>query len=279
MKKYYFILFSVIIFIIILISCEIDHGLYPNNYLIKGTLFFVRGNPPDSTDRIEVFALKEFPPKDPQNFLYLGRSGSIDYSEDRKVNYEIQVSPTSYQLIVLLWKHKNYDWNLTGILGVFTGGDASTFSGTVEVSKENPVVENVNIFSNWERVNKDAFISGAITYEGKWPEDTSVLLLAIYNVKPNKENEGTYFSFENFDYTQRLFVDSSSYRLAVRSSVYNYIGLFWVGKNITKLSDLVEIGFYENPDKLGDPGTVEVSTAEHTKNIDIHVDFNKIEFP
>ena len=192
---------------------------------------------------------------------------------------EIKVSPTSYQLVVLLWKQKNRDLNLTGILGIYTGKDGASFSGTVEVSKEIPIVENINIYANWEKVNKDGFISGDINYEGRWPEDTSILLLAIYNVKPNPENEGTYFSFENFDYTQQLKVNSSSYRLAVRSSVYNYIVLYWVGEDISKLSDLVEIGFYENPSKPGETGTVEVSTGEEAENIDIHVDFNKIEFP
>jgi hypothetical protein len=280
MKKYHFLFVSLIILIIIVISCEIDHGLYPINYLIKGTIFFVMGDPPDSTDRIEVFALKEFPPKDPQNFLYLGQSGPIVYdNEERNVEYEIKVSPTSYQLVVLLWKQKNHDLNLTGILGIYTGKDGASFSGTVEVSKEIPVVENVNIYANWEKVNKDGFISGDISYEGKWPEDTSILLLAIYNVKPNPENEGTYFSFENFDYTQPLFTVSSSYRLAVRSSIYNYIVLFWVGKNVSKLTDLVEIGVYESPNYPGEPGTVDLSAGGEAENIDIHVDFNKIEFP
>lgn len=278
MKKYHFLLLFIIISISIVIACEIDHGLYPVNYLIRGKIRFY-GEPPDSTDRIEVFALKEFPPKDPQNFLYLGQSGSIDYKVGKEVNYEIKVSPTSYQLIALLWRQKNYDWNLTGILGIYTGKDGSSFSGTVEVSKEIPVVEDVDIYANWEKVNKDGFISGDISYEGKWPEDTSILLLAIYNVKPNPKNEGTYFSFENFDYTQPLFVDSSSYRLAVKSSVYNYIVLFWVGENIKNLSDLVEIGIYQDANNPGEPGKVEVITGEEEKNINIHINFDNIEFP
>ncbi len=281
MKKYHILLLFIIIVTSIVIACEIDHGLFPVNYLIRGKIRF-HGEPPDSTDRIEVFALKEFPPKDPQNFLYLGQSGSIDYKVDKdvnEVNYEIKVSPTSYQLIALLWKQKNHVWNLTGILGIYTGKDGSSFAGTVEVSKEIPIVEDVDIYANWEKVNKDGFISGDISYEGKWPEDTSILLLAIYNLKPNPKNEATYFSFENFDYAQRLFVDSSSYRLAVNASIYNYIVLYWVGENIKNLGDLVEIGIYQDANNPSEPGKVEVSTGEEANNINIHVNFDNIEFP
>lgn len=277
MKNYIIILLIFGLPLFLIFNCEIDHGLYPISYLIKGKVIFFKGEPPENTDRIEVFALKEFPPKDPQNFLYLGQSGSLDYTKGNEVEYEIQVSGTSYQMIGVLWKEKGQDWNLTGLLGFYTGNLQSIFPDSVVITKEHPVVEDVNIYANWETVNKDANISGKITYTGEWPEDTQLLLLAIYPIKPTSEFQ--FLLFENVDYTQSIEVDTSSYRLAVNSSVYNYVVLYWVGKSIKKLTDLVELGFYQSPPNSGQPGRVEVDSGEEAKNIDIYVDFSKIEFP
>ena len=277
MKKYIILFIFTGLILSLIFNCEIDHGLYPTSYAIKGKVIFFKGNPPENTDRIEVFALKEFPPKDPQNFLYLGQSGSLDYTQGNEVAYEIQVSQTSYQMIGVLWKEKGQDWNLTGLLGFYTGGLQSIFPDSVLITKENPVADNVNIYANWETVSKDAFIAGKITYEGQWPEDTQLLLLAIYPVKPTSDFQ--FLLFENVDYTQSVSVDSSSYRLAVNSGVYNYVVLYWVGKKISKLTDLVELGHYESSQNPEQPGRVEVDSGTGIENIDIHVDFNKIEFP
>ncbi|MFZ5518278.1 MAG: hypothetical protein ACOY90_16710 [Candidatus Zhuqueibacterota bacterium] len=277
MKK--IILFSAILFIalIAMLSCEVDHGLYPVNYQIQGKVVFFKGEAPENTDRVEVFALKEFPPQDPQNFLYLGSSGALDYSKGNDVSFKINVSPTSYEMIGVLWREKGKDWDLTGLIGFYTGDLQSILPGTVTVSKENPVAKDVTIYANWQTVSKDAHISGDISYAGTWPEDTQLLLLAIYRTKP--VSDMNYLLFENVDYTQPIYVDSSSYRLAVNSSVYNYIVLFWVGSSIKNLSDLIPIGFYENANSPGEPGTVDMTFGGEAENIDIHVNFNAIEFP
>ncbi|MDZ7319376.1 MAG: hypothetical protein ONB11_09500, partial [candidate division KSB1 bacterium] len=230
MKKYYLLLLSIALLVVLIIRCEIDHGLYPVRYTIKGKVIFFKGSPPANTDRVEVFALKEFPPKDPQNFLYLGQSGALNLAAGNEVNYEIQVSPTTYQLIAVLWKEKGHDWSLTGLLGFYTGGLTTILPDSVIVSRDQPVADSVDIFANWEVVSKESAISGRITYEGQWPEDTQLLLLAIYKAKPTSDI--SYLLLENVDYTQPIFADSSTYRLPVNSGVYNYVVLFWVGKKI-----------------------------------------------
>ncbi len=277
MKRYYLALIFILILTVFWLACEIDHGLYPQSYKIKGKVIFLRGTPPVNTDRIEVFAIKEFPPKDPQNFLYLGQSGALDFTKGNEIDYEIQVSPTKYDALALLWKEKGFNISLTGVIGIYTTADQYPLPVAVEVSKTNPIVDGVDIYSDWNKVTKDASISGAITYEGTWPKDTSLLLLVIYKQKP--EDDMTLLFFENIDYTQPLFVDTSSYRLLVSRGNYNYIVLFWVGKNVSKLTDLVEIGVYESINNPAEPGTVDLSDGGEAKNIDIHVDFNKIEFP
>lgn len=277
MKKYHFLLAAILILIAIWFACEINHGLYPLSYKIKGKVIFLRGTPPENTDRIEAFALKEFPPQDPQNFLYLGQSGALDFEHGNEIDYEIQVSPTRYDAIILLWKEKGYDIALTGLIGIYTTADQYPLPVGVDISREHPVVDSVDIYSDWNKVTKDASISGSITYEGEWPDDTSLLLLVIYKQKPRDET--TMLFFENIDYLQPLYVDSSTYRLLVGRGKYSYIVLYWVGKNITKLTDLVEIGFYESVNNPGEPGTVDLSSGGEAQNIDIHVDFNKIVFP
>jgi len=277
MKIRYLIISSILLIFVVVIACQIDHGLYPNSYKITGNIHFFKGEPPENTDRVEVFALKEFPPQDPQNFLYLGRSGKLDYSQGSSIKYEVQVSKTSYQLIGLLWKEKGEDWNLTGLMGFYTGGLGNFFPDSAIVTKENPVAEDIDIYANWDRVSKEATISGNISYSDSWPEDTQLLLLAVYPVKPSSEI--SYFLFENLDYAQPVFVDSSSYRLKVNSGVYNYVVLYWVGKSISNLSDLLEIGYYKNPDDPDEPGKVVVSSEQEESNIDIIVNFDEIEFP
>lgn len=268
-------LFTIVL--LLWLGCEIDHGLYPIRYAIKGKVIFLKGEPPANTDRVEVFALKEFPPKDPQNFLYLGQSGPLDYKRGNEIEYEIQVSRTTYQLIGVLWKEKGQDWSLTGLLGFYTGGFQSIFPDSVVITKEHPEAENVNIYANWEVVSKDATISGNIYYAGTWPDDTQLVLLAIYPKKPVTEFQ--YLMFENVDYSQPIEVESSSYRLKVNGGIYNYVVIYWVGKSIKKLTDLVELGFYESPQNPGQPGRVEVRSGSTAERIDIYVDFNKIRFP
>lgn len=277
MKKYYLLLLPIAVLVVLIVGCEIDHGLYPIRYVIKGKVIFFKGSPPANTDRVEVFALKEFPPKDPQNLLYLGQSGALNLAAGNEVNYEIQVSPTTYQLVAVLWKEKGRDWSLTGLLGFYTGGLTTILPDSVMVSKEQPVADSVDIFANWEVVSKESVIAGRITYQGPWPEDTQLLLLAIYKAQP--VSDISYLLLENVDYTQPIFVDSSAYRLPVNSGVYNYVVLFWVGKKIKKLTDLVPIGVYEAPENPGSPGRVTVEPGEVKSNVDIHVDFNSIQFP
>ncbi len=265
--------------LLIFIACQMDHGLRPTVYQIKGKVQFFKGDPPENTDRIEVFALKEFPPQDPQNLLYLGRSGPLDYQSGREVSYSVDVSPTTYQFVGVIWKEKNKDWNLTGLIGFYTGENNtfSFFPDSVEVSRENPVVEDVNFTANWELVNKDARISGKITYEGTWPEETNLLILAVYPQKPRSDFE--YLTFSNIDYSQPIAVDSSRYELPINSGIYQYVVLYWIGKSISKLSDMVELGFFEDKNNPGQPGRIEVQPGQTLENIDIHVNFNNIQFP
>lgn len=277
MKKKYFIFVFLIISIIYIVKCEVDHGLYPVDYKITGNIIFFKGEAPANTDRIEVFAIKEFPPDDPQNFLYLGQSGSLNYSSGDTVRYEVRVSPTSYELIGVVWKEKGHDWNLTGIAGLYTGDKMAILPKTVTVSKEIPVVDNIDFYANWKTVSKKSSISGKITYNGNWPNDTQLLLLAVYRVKPQTEFQ--YIAFENVDYTQPINTDSSTYRISVNSGTYNYVGLFWVGNSIKKLTDLIPIGYYENSNTPGQPGSINVAAADSLINIDLNVNFNEIEFP
>lgn len=252
-------------------ACQVDHGLYPVNYEIRGKVIFFAGQPPTNTDRVEVFALKEFPPKDPQNLLYAGQSGPLDYTKNDSVDYVISVSPTSYDLVAVVWKEKGSGWSLTGLMGIYTGGINFFLPAPVAVSKEHPVAEGVNIFANWEVVSKDAAISGTIRYRGQWPKETAMVLVAVYRAQPTSEFQ--YLLFENVDYSQPVFVDSSSYRLKVGAGVYNYVVLFLVPKKMSGLGDLVTLGYYRDPSDPSRPGAVSVKSGSEAAGVDIVVDF------
>ena len=273
-----FIAIILLLFItmVIWISCEVDHGLKPETYKIEGNILFVNGEPPENTGRIEVFAIKEFPPDDPQNFLYLARSGPLNFNAGRQVGYDLLVSPTDYDLVGLVWREKDKDWDLTGLMGFYTGEGSSILPTTVEVSQDKKVAKDIDIYANWDRVSKDTKIKGNITYEGEWPDDTQILLFAIYSVPPSSEIG--YLLFENVDYTQPINVESSTFELAVNKGVYNYIVLYWVGNSISNLDDLIVLGVYEDPANPGEAGSVDVRSGVEAENIDILVNFNEIEF-
>ncbi|MDW7682335.1 MAG: hypothetical protein SCK70_17355, partial [bacterium] len=221
--------------------------------------------------------LKEFPPQNPQNFLFLGRSGPLDYRGKNVLEYEIPVSPTSYEFVGVLWKEKGQDWNLTGLMGFYTGATGSFFPDTVFLSPDQPVVEDVDFTANWELVAKDASISGNIYYHGDWPQETAMLILAVFPNKPKTMFE--FFTASNFDYTQPIFVDSSNYRLGVNSGVYNYIVLYWIGKNIKNLDEMIELGYFEDNNNSGEPGSIQIFPNQELDNIDIIVNFDQIIFP
>ena len=147
----------------------------------------------------------------------------------------------------------------------------------VTVTKESPQAVDIDIFSDWDKVSKDASIGGTITYQGDWPEDTELLLLVVYRQQPT--DALSLLFFENIDYTQSLFVDSSEYRLLVSGAEYQYVVLFWVGKNISDFEDLIELGFYENPQQPGQPGIVDLREGGDATDIDISVNFNNVIFP
>ncbi len=268
---------AVLVAVSLLAACQVDHGLYPVRYEIRGRVIFFAGRPPATTDRVEVFALKEFPPKDPQNLLYVGQSGALNYTKGDTVDYAIPVSPTAYDLVGVVWKEKGTDWSLTGLMGIYTGSISSFFPARVVVSKEHPVVEGVDIFANWEVVSKDAAISGTIRYQGQWPTETAMILVAAYRTRPTTEFQ--YLLFENMDYSQPLFVDSSYYRLKVGAGVYNYVVVFSVPKKVSGLADLVTLGYYRDPSDPLRPGAVSVKSGSEARGVDILVDFGSVSSP
>jgi len=238
---------------------------------VKGTIHFLKGYPPSTTDRIEVFAFKTFPPQYPLDFSNVDHSGYLEYNNLDMVDYEMQLCHDIYNMIGILGKEKNYDWSMSNLIGIYTK-DTQFLPSSIQISEQDTLIDEINIYANWDIVNKQSHISGKIFYQGNWPQETSLLLLAIYQLKPT--SEFTYLTYENIDLAQPIFVYSSSYRIAVNAGTYNYIVLYWVGENISKLSDMVEIGIYKNPDNPNNAGAVNISEGEEIENVNIYVDFN-----
>ena len=55
--------------------------------------------------------------------------------------------------------------------------------------------------------------------------------------------------------------------------------LYWVGKSISNLTDLLDIGYYINPENPDEPGKVVIETGQEKTNIDITVNFDEIQLP
>ena len=132
------------------LSCEFDHGLSPSTTKITGQVRFDDPNSrPSNVDEVRVVTVAKFDLND----LDLGDvyfSTAVRFDLD-SAKYEISVPTGTYPLIGVLWKERGKNWDIKKIIGVYNSNCDTNFSPlTVQLTKDQPVVSNVNICAFWK---------------------------------------------------------------------------------------------------------------------------------
>jgi hypothetical protein len=264
-------------FILLLsIYCHIDHGLEPIVSKISGKIFF-KGEIPPHTDEVRVGAVKEFPPRSINELLF---SDMIPFRQDT-AQWEIYLSEGHYEVIAVIWKEHNASWNISDVIGLYGGefiGDllVPTYK-SVTIPNSSTVIDTIDIEANLNRVNRDAKITGNITFLGEWPQNTGALGVGAFVDIPKKGNFLDYY-FKNvaLDYGIPSFINTFDYQLRVRSSdILNYIAVVWIDDSFD-LTQIMDIGFYRDPQNPDQPGSITLSKNSTATDIDIIVDFSQM---
>ena len=263
----------------LLFSCEYDHGVEPIRTRIEGEIIFTGGPPPEDVAEVRVVATKRFPPENlTSDVIFSDRikySRGDDYQEPDRITYGMPAEPGTYPAVGVLWRKGGEEWDLTNVLGIYTGSDPLSFSPEeVVVDNDNPVADSINIRASWELARRDASIEGEITFLGDWPEDTEILALAMFPIIPKSTVD--FLTVKALDIAIPLFRDEPfHYRTPVSSGTYKFISVFWKGKT-TSIFDIRAIGFYHCANDSLQPRTVEVATDSTATGIDITVDFSTL---
>ncbi len=261
-----------------LLNCHIDHGLEPINSGISGRVFF-KGEIPRHTDEVRVAVAKDFPPRNIKELLF---SDMIDFYSDT-ANYRIYLPKGKYDVVAVIWKEHNEQWNISNIIGVyggiFLGGRLIPTFKPVTIPSSKSFLDTIDIEANLNRVNRDAKIEGTINFIGPWPENTGVVGVGAFTEIPKQGDILDYYFKSIFiDYTVSTFVEKADYMLRVHSAdTVKYIAVLWID-NTFDMNTIQDVGFYIDPDDTTGtaPGIVTVPKDSTLKGIDITVDFSKM---
>lgn len=105
---------GILIFLILILACSIDHGLGPTVQGIRGTVYF-DGAWPDSILEARVAVFETYPV---ESFLELsGYSDSIPLASDSAA-YEVRLTSGEYAFVVVVCRSKP-SWNAGCMLGFY----------------------------------------------------------------------------------------------------------------------------------------------------------------
>jgi hypothetical protein len=262
-------IFLSIILLLITLKCNIDHGIAPLPGKIVVTIYF-RGLPPKNTRGIYLIVAPEFPPHAINELYHSPNSLLID--KDTVVT-EMELPYGHYDAVSLWWYSIETESNLADVLALPLDPGNDLMPLGFDITPEDPVFE-IDLYANWNRVDRDATIEGTIFFNGPFPENTHVTAVAAYQYQP-KENIHYLLWLKSMDYS--IDQNPYHYRLPVRHGNVNYIAVFWLPER-AELTDFRTIGVYyeiNNPDQ---PGKLSIPADTTISGIDIYADWNSLDF-
>jgi hypothetical protein len=255
-------------------SCDVDQGLGVLESRISGKVYFLGSElRPQNVDEVRVVAASNFPP---QGFGDVFFSEAIPFDGDSAA-YEMPLPVDNYPAVAVLWKPRGEDWNFTSLLGFY--GFKPPLNAQllpVNLTNEQPVAEHVDILALWSFAQFDAHAEGEITFQGAWPEDTEIVMLGAFTVIPDLKNIVNSLVFlGGIDFAVPRFVESYSYRMAVRNGQYQFLCLFWKDRG-SAWDQIRAIGFYPAGDDPSKPGQFTLTPSGAISNINFVADFGTL---
>ena len=255
-------------------QCHIDHGLKPVESGIKGRVIF-RGEFPTTTDQVRIAVARNFPPSQINQLLF---SDPIDFRADT-AQYELFVPQGTYEVVGVMWKEHNQSWNISDLIGVYGG----LYIDDVYVPAYNPVSlpsshsypDSIDILADFSRVNRDAKIQGTVIFEGDWPSNSGLVAVAAFTAIPEVGNfTDYYFKSIYIDYSIQPYASQGPFQLRVSSQIpIPYIAVLWIDDEFN-LGSALDVGFYEDPEHPGEPGSMTLSPNSIVTGIQITVRFD-----
>lgn len=255
-------------------SCELDQGIGPSETRITGRVVFIdTASRPDNIDEVRVVATASLPPA---GFGDVYFSDPVRF-DTNAATYEISAPLGVYSAIGVLWKPRGRDWSFTNLLGIY--GLELPFNvaiKSVELTKEQPIAQQVDLYALWNFAQFDARIEGEVTIRGAWPSDTEIVLIGAFIDVPDLGDVGSLLaSLGGLPLPVSNGLGQRPYGIAVRNGEYKFIALFWKGKNIG-WEDIKLLGFYRNPQDETRPGSVVLPPAGGVSGINFVADFSTL---
>jgi len=269
MKKYILIFQFLILLLLTTIRCEIDHGIKPLPGKLAATVYF-RGTPPENTQGIYLVVAPIFPPHAINEMYHSPNSLPIDKDT---VYTEIELPYGHYEAVSLWWYNTETESNLADILALPLDPCNNLLPLSFDISPDEPDFA-IDLYANWDRVNRDAAIEGTIYFNGPFPENTLATAIAAYKYEP-VENVDYLVYLKSMDFS--INDNPYHYRLPIRHGGVNYIAVYWLPEH-ADLTDFKNLGIYEDPNNPGQPGKLSLAEDETITGVDIYVDWSVIEF-
>ena len=227
-------------------ACDVDHGLEPLPS-IRGRAF-IKGIRPEVAGEMIVVVAPDFPPKKWTDIIRtppLDITGDFDKVKADTAEWELPIAPGTYDVAAILWKKHGEDWSfesISNLLGVYT--EPNLFKPKpIELPNGIDNVDSVDIKADFGLIRYGAFIKGRINVKGDFRDDSAMLILAAFPMKP--ETVIDYLFAMGWDLT--IPTSEASYplnfTLDVAEGYIKYIALFWKGEK-TGPYDFKKIGEY-----------------------------------
>jgi len=268
----FFLLSALFLIVSILYVCDVDHGIAPLPGRLELTVKFLN-EPPSNTQGIYLMVAPNFPPHAINELYHSPNSLPIDQDT---VYTEIVLPYGHYDAMALWWYSTETESNLADVLAIPVDISTELQPRGFDITPEDPIYQ-ATIIANWRKVDRNANITGTITFEGEWPEDTAVTAVAAFKNKPERNVDYLLF-LKSIDFS--IDVDENPYQfdLPVRDGSVNYIAVFWLPER-APMTDFQTIGVYLDPENPDYPGKMRLSPGETVSGINIQADWSRITQP
>lgn len=249
------------------LNCSYDHGIAPLPGKLAATVYF-RGQAPANTEGIYLIVMPIFPPHAINELYHSPNSLPIDKDT---VYTEMELPFGHYEAVSLWWYSTETKSNLADVLALPLDPNNNLLPLSFDISPENPVFK-IELYANWNRVDRDAAIEGTIYFNGPFPENTLATAVAAYQYRPQEKIHYLLW-LKSIDFS----IDHSPYhfRLPVRHGNVDYLAVFWLPER-AELADFRTLGVYENPLQPGTPGKLSLAANQVLTGVDIQADWSRI---
>ena len=267
--QYLLLCAAVSIAIFMVAHCHMDHGIEPLPGALHVRVAF-RNEPPENTQGIYLIVAPKFPPHAINELYQSPNSISID---DDTVDAVIELPYGHYEAYGIWWYGNDLKSNLADILEM-PYSHTTGLTATLDITPEEPVVER-QLLANWDRVKRDAFIKGTISFIGDAPENTRLVAIAAFDYKPVEVVQ--YLAWlKSVDFSIDINDNPHDYTLPVRHGFIGYIAMFWLAEQ-AGLNEIKIVGSYKNPNNPDADGWVFISEGQTVTGVDVTVDWSVLE--